>query len=68
MIIAYTEDGTTKHREATAEEVANIEAVQAEAQALRAEQEAAAELRATEKAALLQRLGITADEAALLLG
>lgn len=67
MIIAYTEDGTTKHREATAEEITEIELLQKEAQTLKAEQDAAAEQRATDKAALFERLGITADEAELLL-
>lgn len=48
----------------TKEEVAEVEANQAaEASKLEAETQ-----RATAKAALLERLGITADEAALLLG
>jgi hypothetical protein len=51
-------------RNATPEEVAEIEA--REAQAI-AEAEAGA-AKAEAKAALLERLGITADEAALLLG
>jgi hypothetical protein len=51
-------------RDATPEEVAEIEARQAEAIA-EAEAKAA---KADQKAALLERLGITADEAALLLG
>lgn len=50
-------------RDATAEEIANIEAITAEAAAKKAEIES----KAQEKAALLERLGITADEAALLL-
>jgi hypothetical protein len=51
-------------RNATAEEIANIEAITAEMATKKAEIEA----KAQEKAALLERLGITADEAALLLG
>lgn len=51
-------------RDATPEEVAEIEARQAEVVA-EAETKAA---KAVAKAALLERLGITADEAALLLG
>lgn len=50
-------------RDATPEEVAEIEARQAEALAL---EQVAAE-KATAKAAVLDRLGITAEEAALLL-
>jgi hypothetical protein len=51
-------------RDATPEEVAQIEAREAEKIA---EDEATAQ-KAAAKAALLERLGITADEAALLLG
>jgi len=51
-------------RNATPEEVAQIELTQA---AKAAQDQADAE-KATAKAALLERLGITADEAALLLG
>lgn len=50
-------------REATPEEIANIEAHQAETTA-KAEAE---EAKLTAKAALLERLGITEDEAKLLL-
>jgi uncharacterized membrane protein YqiK len=50
-------------RDATAEEIAEIEAVKAEAKAKELEAEAKAEA----KAALLDRLGITEDEAKLLL-
>jgi len=50
-------------RNATAEEIANIELQKAELAAQKAE----AEAKATAKAALLNRLGITADEAKLLL-
>jgi len=51
-------------RDATAEETAAINAVKAQAEA---ETKAAAD-KATAKQAVLDRLGITADEAALLLG
>jgi hypothetical protein len=55
-------------RNATAEEIAQIEA-RAEAEANRvAEAAAKAEAKAAQKAALLERLGITEDEARLLLG
>jgi hypothetical protein len=50
-------------RDATPEEVARIEAAQAESIA----QAEAEEAKAEAKAALLERLGMTADEAALLL-
>jgi hypothetical protein len=48
--------------------VAELEAAQAQAELDRAAKEAADAEKATAKAALLERLGITADEAALLLG
>jgi len=67
MLITYVENGISKEREATADEVAYIEAAQAEAQSAKAEEEFLAAQRAVDKAALLERLGITADEAALLL-
>jgi hypothetical protein len=51
-------------RDATPEEVARIEAAQAESIA----QAEAEEVKAEAKAALFERLGITADEAKLLLG
>jgi hypothetical protein len=50
-------------RNATAQEIAKIEAHQAEIEAEQAE----AAAKATQKAALLERLGITEDEAKLLL-
>jgi hypothetical protein len=66
MTIIIHEDGV--QREATATEIAEISArAKAEADNLLAA-EAAATQRANDKAALLDRLGITADEAALLLG
>jgi len=66
-LIAYSEDGETKQRQATAEEAASIEATQAEAAESLAKQSAESDAKATAKAALLERLGITADEAKLLL-
>jgi len=62
------ETGVESIIELTDAEVAEMEAQAAIAEAKRAEEDAAAEVRATAKAALLDRLGITADEAALLLG
>ena len=51
-------------RDATADEIAQMEIDAANAEARKAE----AEAKATAKAALLERLGITAEEAQLLLG
>ena len=66
MIITYIENGESKQREATDDEIAYIESAQADAQASKiVELEQIAE-KSTAKAALLERLGITADEAALL--
>jgi hypothetical protein len=67
MIISYEENGISKDREATAEEAAYIKSAQAEAaesKKIELDQIAA---RAKSKAALLAKLGITAEEAALLL-
>jgi hypothetical protein len=49
-------------------ELAEFLAVRAEIQKIKDEADAEAGIRAEAKAALLERLGITADEAALLLG
>jgi len=51
-------------RDANAEELAQMELDAANVQAIKAEDEA----KATAKAALLTRLGLTAEEASLLLG
>lgn len=67
MLISYYENGESKHREATAEEIAYIEATQAEALAAKQAQEEADIAKANAKAIILDRLGITADEAKLLL-
>lgn len=65
MIIAYEENGISKEREATPEEVAYIESAQAEAQAAKAieEAEAAAKeaLRQSRREKLLA-LGLTEEE------
>jgi hypothetical protein len=62
--IVNSETGEEIIRDANAEELAQMEADQA----ARATQAAAEAAKAAEKAALLERLGITADEAKLLLG
>ena len=59
--------GETSIIELTDAEVAGLEAAQAQAELDRAAKEAEDAEKATAKAALLKRLGITADEAALLL-
>jgi hypothetical protein len=62
--IVNCETGEEIIRDATADEIAQMELDKAEGAARKAE----AEARAAEKQALLDRLGITADEAKLLLG
>jgi hypothetical protein len=64
ITIHNAETGEIITRDANAEEIAQIEADQAAA-IEKAEAEAA---KAEQKAALLERLGITAEEAQLLLG
>ena len=61
------ESGLETVREMTDTEQAERNAIVAEAQAAVAADEAAAAKAATDKAALLAKLGITADEAKLLL-
>jgi len=58
------ETGVTIEREANSEEVAQFKADEA----ARAEEIIAAAIKAEAKAALLQRLGITEEEAQLILG
>jgi hypothetical protein len=61
--------GISTEREQTAEEVAQMEAMRADAEARRAEEEAAAQATADAKAsaeAKLTALGLTADEIAAL--
>jgi len=60
--------GETSIIELTDAEIAEMEVAQAQAEADQLAAEAEAEAKATAKAALLERLGITAEEAALLLG
>ena len=59
--------GEVTERDLTAEELQAQADAAAQAEAERVAAEAEAEAKATAKAALLKRLGITADEAALLL-
>ena len=59
--------GETSIIELTDAEIAEIEAAQAQAELDRAAKEAEDAQKAEAKSALLERLGITADEAALLL-
>lgn len=61
------ETGEVIERPLTADEIAANEAAAAQAEADRVAREEAAEAKATAKAALLEKLGITAEEAALLL-
>lgn len=61
------ETGEVTERDLTAEELQAQADAQAQAEAERVAAEAEAVEKATAKAALLKRLGITADEAALLL-
>jgi hypothetical protein len=68
MIITYIENGESKQREATAEEIAYLESAQADAQAEKDAELAENTAKAAAKSALLDRLGITEDEAKLLLG
>jgi hypothetical protein len=58
------ETGEEIIREATAEEIAQIESDAINAKTAKAE----AEAKATARQAILDRLGLTADEAAILLG
>ena len=67
-IIVNCETGEVTEVELTAEEVAQRTADAAAYAALEAEKEAEAQAKATAKAVLLAKLGITAEEAALLLG
>jgi hypothetical protein len=67
MFIAYDENGVSKQRQATADEIAYIESAQKEAQGVDLMLENEAAKKAAAKATLLNKLGITSDEAALLL-
>ena len=61
------ETGEVQEIELTAEEVATLEAAAAEAKAAQEAAEEEARAKATAKADLLEKLGITEDEAKLLL-
>jgi hypothetical protein len=67
-IIVNCETGEVTEVELTAEEVAQREADRIAYEAQKAEEATNAALRAEAKAGLLERLGITAEEAELLLG
>ena len=67
-IIVNCETGEVSEVELTAEEVAQRAADAIEAAKAKAEADADAAAKATAKAALLAKLGISAEEAALLLG
>ena len=60
--------GEVIERPLTADEIAANEAAAAQAEADRLAAEAEAKVKAASKAALLEKLGITEDEAKLLLG
>jgi hypothetical protein len=62
------ETGEVIERPLTADEIAANEAAQAQAEADRLAAEAEAAVKAEAKAALLKKLGISEDEAKLLLG
>lgn len=62
------ETGEVIERPLTADEIAANEAAAAQAEADRLAAQAEAEAKAEAKAALLEKLGITEDEAKLLLG
>jgi regulator of protease activity HflC (stomatin/prohibitin superfamily) len=66
-VIVDCSTGETTEVELTAEEIKDMEAAQKAAEAERKAREVIAEAKATAKAALLDKLGITAEEAALLL-
>jgi hypothetical protein len=66
-IIVDCSTGAVEEIELSAEEIAQREADAAEFALLKAEEEADAAAKAEAKAALLERLGMTAEEAALLL-
>ena len=67
-IVVDCSTGISTEVELTAEEIAQMEADAAKAEADRKAAEEEAALKAAQKAELLERLGITEDEAKLLLG
>jgi len=71
MIITYIEDGISKDREATADEVAYIKLAQADAEKSRAAELAESKAKAEAKVsaqAKLAALGLTEEEVASILG
>jgi hypothetical protein len=64
----FANENRTVEREMSAEELESIAVLHQASLAAKAADKAAAKEKAAAKAALLERLGITADEAALLLG
>jgi hypothetical protein len=66
-VIVDCSTGETSIVELTAEEIADLETARLAAENQKAAAEAAAAAKAVAKAALLDRLGITAEEAQLLL-
>ena len=68
MLISYSENGESKQREATKAEAAYLESAQNDAAIAKEAELAELAAKAEAKAALLDRLGITAEEATLLLG
>jgi len=67
-IVVDCSTGIASEVELTAEEIARLEADAAKAEADRKAADEEAALKAAQKAELLERLGITEDEAKLLLG
>ena len=67
-VIVDCSTGITTEVELTAEEIKEMEAAQKAAEVERKAQEVIAAAKAEAKAALLDKLGITAEEAQLLLG
>jgi hypothetical protein len=63
-----SDDGGVTNRPMNETEIATYEALVVDWQKEKAEQDKAAAAKAKQKQAVLDRLGITADEAALLLG
>lgn len=67
-VIVNCETGVTEVLPLTAQEIADLETARLAAEDQRAAAEAEAQAKAEAKAALLDKLGITAEEAQLLLG
>lgn len=67
-VIVDCTTGISEVVELTAEEIADLEAARIQAEADRAAAEAEATAKAAARQVILDRLGLTADEAALLLG